>query len=58
MILVEKVGCHDLVVVVRRMSECAFAVAVAQRIDTLHASAKLIVNLNVSALVGLDSGSL
>ena len=54
-IVIQKIGCHNLEVVVRRMGESAFAITVTHRPDAGNVRPQLIVDNNVSALIRLHS---
>src|SRR5262249_26227142 len=52
-VVIKETGGHDLVVVVRRVGETAFTVAIAQGPDAGHVGPQLIVDDNVAARVRL-----
>src|SRR6516162_7148632 len=55
LLVVEQVGRDDFVIIVRRMREGTFAVAITERPDARYGGAQLIVDLNVTALVDSDA---
>ena len=57
-IVVREIAGDDLEVVVRRVGECASAVAVAHRPDVRHRGSQLIVDDDVSPIVDVDTGDL
>src|SRR6266581_7720993 len=56
LVAVQKISGYNFIIIVCGMSEGASSVAITQRIDAGHIGAKLIVNLDVTALIDFDPG--
>src|SRR4029077_2004148 len=58
LVAVQKISGHNFVVVVCGMSESSSSVAITQRINAGRIRAKLIINLDVTALIDFNPGML